>query len=54
MRTENGKTQRLPTNERRYEDVVADRADSYLCSCYDGGDYCDVGGCEMDERKESG
>lgn len=42
------------TYERRYDDVVADRADSYLRSCYDGGDYRDVGGCEMDERKESG
>lgn len=40
--------------ERRYDDAVADRADSYLCSCYDGVDYRDVGGCEMDEREESG
>ena len=29
--------------ERRYDDTVADRADSYLRSCYDGGDYRDVG-----------
>lgn len=40
--------------ERRYDNVVADRADSYLRSYYDGGDYCDVGGCEMNERQESG
>ena len=39
--------------ERRYDDVVADRADSYLRSCYDGSDYRDVGGCEMDERQDN-
>ena len=34
--------------ERRYDDTIADFADSYLRSCCDSGDYCDVRGCEME------